>query len=95
MLKLSEDDFELFLVQCWLIWNQRNSVLHGSNLQEPTLLNVRARNYLDKYKGAQAQLEAPVSNGQPQAWQPPKGSVYKLNFDAAVLQTWQHLELEL
>lgn len=73
-----------FLVQCWLIWNQCNSVLHGSNLQEPARLNARAGNYIDEYKGAQTQLEVPVSNGQPQAWQPPEGSVYKLNFDAAV-----------
>ena len=84
MLNLFEDDFELFLVQFWLIWNQHNSVLHGSNLQEPTRLNARAKNYIDEYKGAQTQLEVPVSNGQPQAWQPPEGSVYKLNFDAAV-----------
>ena len=62
MLKLSEDDFKLFLVQCWLIWNQRNSVLHGSNLQEPTRLNARAKNYIDEYKGAQTQLEVSVSN---------------------------------
>ena len=84
MLKLSEDDFELFLVQCWMIWNQRNSVLHESNLQEPAWLNARARNYIDENKGAQTQLEVPVSNRQPQVWQPPKGSVYKLNFDAAI-----------
>ena len=29
MLKLSEEDFELFVVHCWLLWNQRNSVLLG------------------------------------------------------------------
>ena len=59
-------------------------VLHGSNLQELARLNARAKNYIDENKRAQTQLEVPVSNGQPQAWQPPEGSVYKLNFDVAV-----------
>ena len=26
------DEFELFLVQCWIIWNQRNSILHGGTI---------------------------------------------------------------
>ena len=29
MHKLTKEDLELFLVQCWLIWNQRNLILHG------------------------------------------------------------------
>jgi len=32
MHKLSKDEFEPFLVQCWLIWNQCNSHLHGRKL---------------------------------------------------------------
>lgn len=50
--KLNKDEFELFLVQCWMIWNQCSLILHGGNLQEPARLNARARNYLDEYKGA-------------------------------------------
>ena len=34
--KLSQEEFELFLVQAWLIWNQRNSVTHGGSIQDPT-----------------------------------------------------------
>lgn len=30
--KLTVEDLELFLVPCWIIWNQRNSVLHDGTL---------------------------------------------------------------
>ena len=33
---LPKDEFELFLVKAWLIWNQRNSIIHGGKLKEPT-----------------------------------------------------------
>ena len=50
------EEFELFLVQCWLIWNQRNTVVCGGKLQDPTHLNIRARDYLEEYKEAKNQL---------------------------------------
>ena len=40
MHKLPKDVLELFLVQGWLIWHQRNRVVHGGNLQELGRLNV-------------------------------------------------------
>ena len=43
---LSMEDFELFLVQAWLIWNQRNTIIHGGKFQEPTQLNKRTSDYL-------------------------------------------------
>ena len=30
--RLTIDEFELFLVQAWLIWNQRNALIHGKQL---------------------------------------------------------------
>ena len=30
--RLTMDEFELFLVKCWIIWNQRNSILHGGTI---------------------------------------------------------------
>ena len=82
--KLSLEEFELFLVQCWLIWNQRNTVVCGGKLQDPTQLNIRARDYLEEYKEAKNQL-AILAHAMPrQSWRPPYGSVYKLNFDVAV-----------
>ncbi|XP_075665089.1 uncharacterized protein LOC142634697 [Castanea sativa] len=82
--QLSVDAIEIFLVQSWLIWNQRNMVLHGAKLQEPGRLNERANSLLVEYKNAQSQLAIPVSSSVPQSWQPPEGTLYKLNFDAAV-----------
>lgn len=54
ILNLPSEEQELFWVQCWIIWNQHNSVLHGGKIQIPTLLNRRAREYLDEFKGSQA-----------------------------------------
>ena len=50
--KLSQEEFELFLVQAWLIWNQRNSVTHGGSIQDPTQLVRRAVELLDEFKAA-------------------------------------------
>lgn len=32
MNQLHVEDLELFFVQCWVLWNQRNSVMHGGNI---------------------------------------------------------------
>ena len=48
--RLSDADFELFLVQSWLKWNQRNRVVHGGQMMDPRGLNKRALDYLDEYK---------------------------------------------
>ena len=82
--KLTVEDLELFLVQCWIIWNQRNSVLHNGTLQDPTQLNKRDMDFLEEYKGVQDQLAIPTILGSVQTWTPPQGLVYKLNFDATV-----------
>ncbi|KAL0006082.1 hypothetical protein SO802_013643 [Lithocarpus litseifolius] len=34
--RLSAEEVELFWVQCWLIWNQRNCVLYRGQLKHPT-----------------------------------------------------------
>lgn len=49
MHKLLEEDFEFFLFQAWLIWNQHNLVLHGRILQEPGRLNERADSLLREF----------------------------------------------
>ena len=33
--RLSTEEFENFLVVSWLIWNQRNSVIHGGKVKDP------------------------------------------------------------
>lgn len=60
MTRLSTTEFELFLVQSWLIWNQRNEVVHGGKVKDPRWLNKRARDFLDEFHQAQEQLQAPM-----------------------------------
>ena len=84
MHRLLKDVLEFFLVQSWLIWHQRNWIVHGGILQEPGTLNARAGSFLEEYKEAQLQLTIPVSVGLLHAWQPLEGLMYKLNFDATI-----------
>ena len=51
--RLQKEELELFLVQAWLIWNQRNTVIHGGQLREPGWLNKRAEEFLEEYRNAQ------------------------------------------
>lgn len=74
----------MFWVQCWTIWNQRNLVLHGGKIQNPSILIQRARDYLVEFKDKQSQLAAPTTTGLVQEWRPSLGSAVKLNFDAAI-----------
>ena len=85
MLKLSLEEFDLFWVICWQIWLQQNTVLHGGAFQHPSQSYQRALDYLREYAEAQDHLSVPVSIQAPanQAWQPPQGTFFTLNFDRA------------
>ena len=50
--KLSVQEMELFLVQAWIIWNQRNKLLHGGKLQDPNMLCQRAMEYLEEFQNS-------------------------------------------
>ena len=54
--KLSLQEIELFLVQAWIIWNQRNKLLHGGKMQDPNTLCRRAMEYLEEYRNSQGNL---------------------------------------
>ncbi|KAK9987011.1 hypothetical protein SO802_031962 [Lithocarpus litseifolius] len=83
--RLSIEEMELFWVQCWLIWNQRNCVLYGGQLKHPTNLNKRAEEFLEEFKHAQVSLDGRLREQRiDDAWQPPPPMEYKLNFDAAI-----------
>ena len=85
MAKLSSEEWNLFWVICWQIWHQRNTVIHGGVFQHPSSLAKRAVDYLKEYTNAQDFLRVPDPIHAPaqQTWQPPQGSVFKLNFDGA------------
>lgn len=88
MAKLSVEELEIFLVQSWLIWHRRNTLLYGGSMQHPMQLNKRATDYLKEYRDAQTLLVASsASPGFLQNWKPPPGQLYKLNFDAANFDT--------
>ena len=54
--RLDLENVELFLVHAWIIWNQRNSVLHGGMLQDLGWLNKHAAEYFEEFKQAQEHL---------------------------------------
>ena len=58
MERLTIDEFELFWTQVWIVWNQRNSLLHGGKMKVPSSLNKRAKEYIEDFKHAQTQLNA-------------------------------------
>ena len=60
---LDATELELFFIQSWLIWNQRNVVVHGGHLKDPQWLNKRAVELLDEYKKSQARMV--ISNATP------------------------------
>ena len=88
MTRLSSTEFKLFLVQSWMIWNQRNVVTHGGIVKDPRWLNNRAREFLDEFHQSREQLHTPTSysGASVRAWQPPLSPVFKLNFDAAIFE---------
>ena len=59
--------------------------LHGGVFHHPSWSHQRASDYLREFVDAQDQLSVPVSVHIPasQAWQPPQGEFFKLNFDRA------------
>ena len=61
MAKLSTEELEIFLVQSWLIWHRRNTVVHGGKMQHPGQLNQRVTDLLTEYREAQSSLAVPLS----------------------------------
>ena len=84
MLKLTNEEMELFLLLCWVIWNQRNTIVHGGTLQDLNRLVQRATDLLEEFRDAQVQLAIPSQFVAVQTWTPPTGFQYKINFDAVM-----------
>ena len=66
-------------------------VLHGGKVQDPSRLNLRAADLLDEFKASQDQLAIHTTWEEVQSWCPPSGTMYKLNFDAAVFTDTESL----
>ena len=89
MNRLDAAGLELFVVQAWTVWNQRNAMVHGGQIKNPCWLNRRATDYLDEYRKAQEQLVVSNTTSNGHHWKPPPQTMYKLNFDAAVFMEQQ------
>ena len=50
--QLMSDEMDLFWAQAWFIWNQRNCVVHGGRMKDPSSLNKRAEEYVAEFKQA-------------------------------------------
>ena len=50
MEQVESHDLEVVLVQAWLIWNQRNRVVHGGKFQCLGWLNNRAAEFLEEFQ---------------------------------------------
>ena len=85
MSRFSLEELDLFWVICWQIWLQRNTILHGGAFQHPSQSYQRALDYLREFNEAHEHLSVPVTvqASACQAWQPPQGNLFKLNFDGA------------
>ena len=84
----------MFLVQAWLIWNQRNRVVYGGKLLELGWLNRCAAELLEEFQQSQVSLQADAAVGATRQvvqndgtrWIPPPQAVYKLNYNAAMFE---------
>ena len=47
--RINKIEVEMFLVQAWLIWNQRNRVVYGGKLLESGWLNRRTTELLKEF----------------------------------------------
>ena len=50
--RLTTDELELFLVQAWIIWHQRNAMIRGKQLKAPGVLNRRVEDYIEEFRRA-------------------------------------------
>ena len=59
--------------------------MHGGAFQHPSRSAQRAVDYLREYMDAQDHLSVldPIHVPAQQTWQPPQGSLFKLNFNSA------------
>ena len=59
MERVESHDLEVVLVQAWLVWNQRNRVVHGGKFHDPSWLNNRAAEFLEEFQIASVLMGPP------------------------------------
>ena len=61
-------------------------LLHGGKAQEPSRITNRASELIEEFKASRDRLAINASREVVQLWCPPPGTLFKLNFDAAVFK---------
>ena len=84
--KLTQEEFEVFLVQAWVLWNRRNSITYGGSIQDPSRLMRRERELLEEFKEVQQRLAVHSTVMRSATWTAPPENCFKLNFDAAIFK---------
>ena len=84
------DDFrkEFFAVAAWCLWNRRNALHFGRQVQPISNINLLASNLLQEFLASQEDV-APTSlpSVNQHQWRPPDHDHFKVNFDAALFQS--------
>ncbi|KAL9451066.1 hypothetical protein AB3S75_012752 [Citrus x aurantiifolia] len=85
--RISDNEAELMLVYCWVIWSIRNKFIFEGKLTDSRIAAVRAESALKAFQRVRTSGAGMVAKGGraiQQRWQPPPQNVLKLNADAAV-----------
>ena len=83
------DDFrkEIFAVTAWCLWNRRNALHFGRQVQPIANISSLASNLLQEFLAAQEDEAQPVHSSVIQhQWRPLEHDHFKINFDATVFK---------
>ena len=69
--RLPLEEVEMFLVQAWMLWTQRNKVRTGGAIQDPAQLVQRASVFLEEYRASQDHLTVSNMMVRSSRWVPP------------------------
>ncbi|KAL0289660.1 UNVERIFIED_CONTAM: hypothetical protein Sangu_2607900 [Sesamum angustifolium] len=80
---LDHDEFNMFVVVCWMMWKHRNALVMENKSSTPLEVVNSARSFLMDFQKCIVRTTHP---GQPSemAWSPPKQGLIKINFDASI-----------
>ena len=80
---MGNDVLEMFFMNAWSMWHNRNAVRHGSPRQSATLVVHKARVLLDEFQIVNHSISQ-LKDDMPESWVAPIVPSYKVNVDGAV-----------
>ncbi|KAL5746546.1 hypothetical protein ACOSP7_027692 [Xanthoceras sorbifolium] len=83
--QLRPEEFQLFVVILWAIWNRRNNIIHDRPCLPVADIFPWCKAFLDDFLQATTPLaQAPPAPNRLVRWIPPIHNTFKLNTDAAM-----------